>query len=189
MPTKPVCCNLGHSLPEPLMRDFLSPWIAFWSLARSEIPQVSSQHFLNSSLLLQKSTSQESVSFFDAPESPFETSITFYVLTGHRLGRMILHPCKHQRQDPSSSDSWHQPSWNTLHRAAFSRLSLLVSLLSLLRFAPFICFPQLFSSSVILAYSWSWFRHGRDRMISAGKTAFFLCMALNPAIIQLPVLN
>lgn len=57
--TKQVCCNLGHSLPEPLMRDFLSQWIAFWSLARRKIPEASSQHFPNSSLLLQKSTSQE----------------------------------------------------------------------------------------------------------------------------------
>lgn len=40
-----------------------------------------------------------------------------------------------------------------------------------------------------LAYSWSWFGHGRDQMISAGKTALFLRIALNPAIIQLPVLQ
>lgn len=40
-----------------------------------------------------------------------------------------------------------------------------------------------------LAYSWSWFRHGRDQMISAGKTALFLHIALNPAIIQLPGLQ
>lgn len=62
---------------------------------------------------------------------------------------MISRPRKRRRQDPSSTDSWHQPSWNTLHRAAFSRSSLSVSPLSFLRSAPFICFPQLCSSSVI----------------------------------------
>lgn len=43
---KLVFCNLGHSQPEPLMRDFLSRWISYWSPVRSEIPAVSSQHFL-----------------------------------------------------------------------------------------------------------------------------------------------
>lgn len=191
LPTKQVCCNLGHSLPEPLTRDFLSRWISYWSTVRSEIPAVSSQHFsLHSSLLLQKSMSQEIVS---SSAAIFEASITFYVQTGLCLSHMICYTPNSWCQELSSSNFWHQSSLNTRHCAAFSQITHFPGSVLSLKFSfllsPFqLLFPFVFLLSD-LAYSWSWFSHGRDQMISAGKTAFFLHIALNPAIIQLPVLQ
>lgn len=101
--TKRVCCNLGHSLPKPLTGDFLPRWIAFWSLARNEIPEVSSQHFPNSSSLLKKSMGQE---IFWAPMPPYfrllfhsmfrlaTSSATWFdtLLTSHAKNHLPLTP-------------------------------------------------------------------------------------------------
>lgn len=134
-----------------------------------------------------KSTSQSSIAAI------FEASVTSHVQTGLCLGHMICYNPNSWCQELSSSDFWHQPSLNTLHCAAFSQISLFpVSVFSLtfslLRSFFHLLFPFVFLLSD-LAYSWSWFRHGRDQMISAGKTAFFLHIALNSAIMQLPVLQ
>ena len=89
-------------------------------------------------------------------------------------------------QELSSSDFWHQPSLNTFHCVAFSWISIFpVSVFNLtflfLRTLFHLLFPFVFLLSD-LAHSWSWFRHGRDQMISAGKTAFSLHIALNPVL-------
>lgn len=158
--TKQVCWNLGHSLPEPLMRDFLSQWIAFWSLARGGILEVSSQHFPNSSLCCRNPRAKR---FLSSNLAIFEASVTFHVQTGLCLGHMICHPLNSWCQEPSSPDFWHQPSWNTLHYAAFSQISFFFlpsSSHSLFCSVFHLLSPAVFLLSD-LAYSWSWFRHGR----------------------------
>lgn len=131
--------------------------------------------------------------FLSSSAAIFEASVRFHVQTGPCLGHMICYSPNSWCQELSFSDFWHEPSLNTLHCTAFSQISPFpVSVFSLTFSFTLSLFhlplPFVFLLSD-LADSWSWFRHGRDQMISAGKTAFFSHIALNPAIIQLPVLQ
>lgn len=131
MLTEPVCCNLGHSLPEPVMRDFLSRWIAFWSLARSEIPQVSAQHFPNSSFLLQNPAARRGF-------------VLLLVLQCHHL-RIISPSVRARNRPPLPPDISHLEA---LYAALLSLEVPPPPTPTLPRSAPFICLPQLCSSSV-----------------------------------------
>ncbi len=62
--------------------------------------------------------------FLSSRAAIFEASVTFHVQTGLCLGHMICYTPNSWCQELTSSDFWHQPSLNTLHRAALSRISL-----------------------------------------------------------------